>query len=159
MKRESKVQKKGTGTYIGSNENSAQPSVSVNLPAGVAAVGFGLQPGCMWAGIIVEERLRAAHSQWGHVGVAVGGPEGWGAKGGAQGRRTVSDRRSGVAQHRRVVEGQGSVALVGLVATVRVRRGDADAVAVHARGRAVHGAQESRGARPVWVHLLELQQW
>lgn len=48
----------------------------VDLPAGVDAVGFGLRPVCMWAGFIVDKRLRAAQSQRGHVGVAVGGPEG-----------------------------------------------------------------------------------
>lgn len=41
------------------------------------------------------------------------------------------------------------MAVVVLVATVRVRRGDADGVAVHAQRRAVHGGQESRGARPL----------
>ncbi len=38
----------------------------------------------MWAGFIVDERLRAAQSQRGHVGVAVGGPKGRWAEGGAQ---------------------------------------------------------------------------
>lgn len=81
--------------------------------------------------------------------MAVGRPEGRWAKGGAQRRRAVSDGRPGIAQHRWAVEGQRSVAVVVLVATVRVRRGDADGVAFHAQRRAVHGGQESRGARPL----------
>lgn len=42
---------------------STHGSVSVDLPAGINAVGFGLKPGCVWAGFIVDNRLRAVQSQ------------------------------------------------------------------------------------------------
>lgn len=94
--------------------------------------------------------------------MAVGGPEGRRAEGGAQRRRAVGGGRPGVAQHGRVVEGQRAVAVVVLVAAVRVRGGDADGLAVHAQGGAVHGGRESAGAGPLrglaGVHLLELKQ-
>lgn len=142
---------------------SIHAPVSVHLPAGGDSVGFGLQPGCMWAGFVVDVRLRALQSQWGHAGVVVGGPEGWRADGGAQIRRAVGDGLPGVAQHRLAVKVQGSVAVVVLVAAVRVRRRDADGVAVHAQRRAVGGGELSRGARPLrgfaGVDLLELKQW
>lgn len=54
------------------------------------------------------------------------------------------------------------MAVVVLVAAVRVRRRDADGVAVHAQRRAVGGGELSRGARPLrgfaGVDFLELKQ-
>lgn len=119
-------------------------SVSVNVPVDVDAVGFELQTGCMWAGFTVVG-LRAVQGR--HAGVAVGGPVGRRAEGGAQGRQAVCDGRR-VAQ-RVAVEGRGSVAVVALEAAVRVQRADADDLAVHAQGGAVRGGQGARGHRPV----------
>lgn len=81
--------------------------------------------------------------------MVVGGPESRWATGGAHRRRAVGDGRPGVAQHRWVVKGQRSVAVVILVAAVRVQRGDAHSVAVHAERGAVDGRQGPRGAGPL----------
>lgn len=93
----------------------------------------------------------------------VGRPESRGAEGGAQRRLALGDGRPAVAQHRWAVECERRVSVVVLMATVRVRRGNADRVVVHAQGRAVHGRQESGGVLPVrgftGVHLLQLKQW
>lgn len=88
-------------------------------------------------------------SKRGHGGVVVGGPECCWATGRAHRRWAVSDGRPGIAQHRRAVKGQRSVAVVILMATVRVQRGDANSVAVHAERGAVDGRQGPRGAGPL----------